>query len=570
MTSTDPLQLSGGQKQRVAIARALVNRPDGRCSPTSPPATWTALPPPRCCGSSTASARRARPSWWSRTTSGQRPRPTGWSRCATARSSRTSPFPRARPAPSRSSPAVDRIESRSVSSLRLAARDLHRRSTETLLLFVALAVASATLTIALVLHGQTGRALYPHAQRTSGPDVVAVSSSRPWPDRHRLRPGSAPCDRGAPQVSASSPPFPTTWTSITARWRHRCRRGPGARRPRLVRRQPTGRERSMDRRPTASSSRGPSRPLSASESATGRRRRPPVPVVGIAVSAALAAVPPALHDRLHPRPVELVLRRSPASSGLPASRPPPLATRTEPLVWFQYLTLHHPTQRPRSRPLTSPAALPTAAPSCSRGRRSRPPGRAARFRAGRRRLRQHPPHRPGARHADRAHRGRISDEVRRVGHPQGRRRHTGVRDQPPARALPRRRARVRLSSGSWPAASLTPRLVTLQRRTSSDMPAHDLLGRPTRPSCLAPSSHSCSISCAIPAWRAARTSTVHALADSDAPPVAHRPPPGPLRATARLLPCWGFGSPARRPRRALLTYPRRRRRRVRRSAHGGE
>ena len=58
-----PAQLSGGQKQRVAIARAVINRP--WCySPTSRPATWTALRPPRCCGSSTACAPMGRP-WWS-------------------------------------------------------------------------------------------------------------------------------------------------------------------------------------------------------------------------------------------------------------------------------------------------------------------------------------------------------------------------------------------------------------------------------------------------------------------------------------------------------------------------
>src|SRR5213080_443820 len=38
-----PSELSGGQQQRVAIARALVTDPRS-CSPTSPPATWTASP----------------------------------------------------------------------------------------------------------------------------------------------------------------------------------------------------------------------------------------------------------------------------------------------------------------------------------------------------------------------------------------------------------------------------------------------------------------------------------------------------------------------------------------------
>ena len=45
-----PSALSGGERQRVAIARALANEPTS-CSPTNPPATSTAPPPWRCCGS---------------------------------------------------------------------------------------------------------------------------------------------------------------------------------------------------------------------------------------------------------------------------------------------------------------------------------------------------------------------------------------------------------------------------------------------------------------------------------------------------------------------------------------
>ena len=99
---------------------------------------------------------------------------------------------------------------------RLAARDLRRRATETVLLFVALAVAATTLTIGLVLHGQTAAPYDVTRARTAGPDVVAAvfpapSSSVTTADRARLRSIAA-----RPEVAGRSRAFPTTWAPISA------------------------------------------------------------------------------------------------------------------------------------------------------------------------------------------------------------------------------------------------------------------------------------------------------------------------------------------------------------------
>ena len=100
--------------------------------------------------------------------------------------------------------------------VRLAARDLRRRGTETILLLIALAVAATTLTIGLVLHGQTAAPFALTRARTAGPDVVAAVFPTPnntvtAADRARLR-----AIARRPQVSSRSKLFPTTWASIHA------------------------------------------------------------------------------------------------------------------------------------------------------------------------------------------------------------------------------------------------------------------------------------------------------------------------------------------------------------------
>ena len=101
-------------------------------------------------------------------------------------------------------------------TFRLAARDLRRRATETLLLLAALAVAATTMTIGLVLHGQTATAYAETRQQTAGPDVVASVIPAPG---HQVSP--ADLSRLAsigerPEVAAGSPAFPMTWTAIDA------------------------------------------------------------------------------------------------------------------------------------------------------------------------------------------------------------------------------------------------------------------------------------------------------------------------------------------------------------------
>ncbi len=100
--------------------------------------------------------------------------------------------------------------------VRLAARDLRRRSTETVLLFVALAVAATTLSIGLVLHGQTAAPYALTRTRTAGPDIVAAVF--PGPNSAITNAGRARLQAVAeqPDVASRSKPFPTTWSPIVA------------------------------------------------------------------------------------------------------------------------------------------------------------------------------------------------------------------------------------------------------------------------------------------------------------------------------------------------------------------
>src|SRR5262245_6261747 len=95
---------------------------------------------------------------------------------------------------------------------RLAARDLRRRPIEAALLLVAIMGATTTLTLGLVLHGVIDKPYQATREATAGPDVVASVS--PTPRRYggaAADPSSLDSMARAPGVVAHSGPFPVTW-----------------------------------------------------------------------------------------------------------------------------------------------------------------------------------------------------------------------------------------------------------------------------------------------------------------------------------------------------------------------
>jgi ABC-type lipoprotein release transport system permease subunit len=100
---------------------------------------------------------------------------------------------------------------------RLAARDLRRRPAEGLLLLLAIMAATTTLTLGLTLHGVTDKPYEKTRQATNGPDVVASADATP-PEF-----GGQPANltglkalARASGVTGDSGPFPVAWTTLTA------------------------------------------------------------------------------------------------------------------------------------------------------------------------------------------------------------------------------------------------------------------------------------------------------------------------------------------------------------------
>jgi ABC-type lipoprotein release transport system permease subunit len=108
---------------------------------------------------------------------------------------------------------------------RLAARDLRRRPAEAALLLLAIMAATTTLTLALVLHGVTSKPYQSTREATAGPDVMAgvvppVVSGRPGAPPVF---GDQPADlaglnalASAPGVVGHSGPYPVVWTTLKA------------------------------------------------------------------------------------------------------------------------------------------------------------------------------------------------------------------------------------------------------------------------------------------------------------------------------------------------------------------
>ena len=434
--------------------------------------------------------------------------------------------------------------------IRLAARDLRRRATETVLLFIALVVAATTLTVGLVLHGQTAAPYDETRQRTAGPDVVALLFPAPNTtvtavDRARLR---AVARR--PEVSARSRPYPMAWTSIDAHGltgvaevQGRDATASAVDRPQIVSGQWVGRDGVVIERAFAEAL-----GLSVGDSVVLGQRQ--VPVIGIAVSAALPPYPQlctigCILDRPGWRSAE------PGLVWATRHRVTTLATARQPLVWLQYLKLHDPGSAPAFADRYDLGGPPSGRPELN------------------------PWQDIAARQAEQLANertavvfgstllvilalatlvvlvgGRMSDEVRRVGMLKA------------AGATPGFVARLLLASylaiglaaavvGLGAGRLLTPRLVTLSAGLLGQVGATSITATDAAAvigSVLA----LVAIAATVPAWRAARTSTVLALADGGRRPGRHRL----LLALSAGLPTpalLGLRLTARRPRRAALT-----------------
>ena len=98
---------------------------------------------------------------------------------------------------------------------RLAARDLRRRPAEAALLLLAIIAATTTLTLGLVLHGVTDEPYESTREATAGPDVVASVSGDPFLGQPAdLAALEALTD--APGVSDSSGPYPLVGVELEA------------------------------------------------------------------------------------------------------------------------------------------------------------------------------------------------------------------------------------------------------------------------------------------------------------------------------------------------------------------
>src|SRR3954447_14083541 len=97
---------------------------------------------------------------------------------------------------------------------RLATRDLRRRASEAVLLLVAIAVASTTLTLGLLLHGETNHPYNQTRTATAGPDVVASVYPVPNATVSPAQLAALTALNHAHGVIARSGPYPVTWTTL--------------------------------------------------------------------------------------------------------------------------------------------------------------------------------------------------------------------------------------------------------------------------------------------------------------------------------------------------------------------
>jgi putative ABC transport system permease protein len=102
---------------------------------------------------------------------------------------------------------------------RLAVRDLRRRPVEAIMVFVVIAAAATTLTVALALSGVTNQPYQQTRHATAGPDVVAIYPAQlpttlSGPAPNLASPASLTAASG---VIAHSGPYPTVYSSLSYR-----------------------------------------------------------------------------------------------------------------------------------------------------------------------------------------------------------------------------------------------------------------------------------------------------------------------------------------------------------------
>jgi putative ABC transport system permease protein len=103
---------------------------------------------------------------------------------------------------------------------RLAARDLRRRPVEALMVLLVIAAAATTLTVALALSGATNKPYQQTRLATAGPDVIAVEGGGPGPAQPLSSAQLAAAVASlttAPGVTAHSGPYPTAYSAVRFR-----------------------------------------------------------------------------------------------------------------------------------------------------------------------------------------------------------------------------------------------------------------------------------------------------------------------------------------------------------------
>ncbi len=99
---------------------------------------------------------------------------------------------------------------------RLATRDLRRRKAAAGMLFLAIAAATTTLTLGLVLHDVTAHPYQTTRIETTGPDVVATSSFDQQGYTSSADLAALAALIRAPTVVGHSGPYPVTWATLRA------------------------------------------------------------------------------------------------------------------------------------------------------------------------------------------------------------------------------------------------------------------------------------------------------------------------------------------------------------------